>query len=134
MRAIKIYLIVSILIWLPYGIYCALFPEYLDGAAGVVGATPTGTTEIRAMYGGLQASIGVMCVAAFFREEMARSAMLAIAFLASGLFLVRLAGFLVDGSGSDYTHGVLVFESSYAVATILLLRRTATSATNPGTT
>jgi len=127
MNATKVYLILSLLIWLPYGLYCAFVPEYLDGAAGVVGTTPTGTTEIRAMYGGLQASIGVMCAAALARAEMARSAMLAIAFLTSGLFLARLMGLFIDGSASDYTNGVLVFEGSYALVTIFLLRRTAAS-------
>jgi hypothetical protein len=127
MRAIQIYLMISVLIWLPYGLYCLFVPEYLDAAAGVIGATPTGTTEVRAMYGGLQASIGVMCAAALARTEVARSAMLAIAFLTSGLFLARLVGFLLDGSASDYTNGVLVFESSYALITIYLLRRSAGS-------
>jgi len=123
MTATRAYLVLSILIWLPYGLYCAFVPGYLDGAAGVVGATPTGTTEIRAMYGGLQASIGTLCAFALRRPDHARSAVLAIAFLMSGLFSVRLAGFLVDGSASQYTNGVLVFECLYAVVSILLFRR-----------
>lgn len=123
MTATRIYLALSVLLWLPYGIYCAIEPGYLDGAAGVVGATPTGTTEIRAMYGGLQASIGVLCAFALLRPAHAAAAVLAIAFLMSGLFSVRLAGFLVDGSASEYTHGVLVFEALYAVASIVLIRR-----------
>ncbi len=126
MTTTSVYLVLSVLIWLPYGIYCAFEPGYLDGAAGVVGATPTGTTEIRAMYGGLQASIGVFAAFALWRPAHARAVVLAIAFLMSGLFSVRLIGFLVDGSGSEYTHGVLVFECLYAVASIVLFRRTAT--------
>ena len=127
MNATKLYLSISTLIWLPYGLYCVFVPEYLDGAAGVVGATPTGTTEIRAMYGGLQASIGVMCAVALARAEMSRSAIIAIGFLTSGLFLARLAGLVIDGSASEYTNGVLVFEGSYAAVSILLLRRTGAS-------
>ena len=123
MQANRIYLAISVFIWLPYGLYCLFMPSYLDGAAGVVGATPTGTTEIRAMYGGLQASIGVMCAVALMRMEIARSAMTAMAFLLSGLFIARLIGFAMDGSGSEYTHGVLVFEGLYSAITIFLLRR-----------
>ena len=125
MTTTKIYLAISVLIWLPYGLYCAFAPEYLEGAAGVMATTSTGTTEIRAMYGGLQASIGMMCAAALVRADLARSAVLALAFLTSGLFLVRVAGFLIDGSASEYTNGVLVFEGSYALISIMLFRRTA---------
>ncbi|MEZ7981490.1 MAG: DUF4345 family protein [Myxococcota bacterium] len=125
MTTTKIYLAISVLIWLPYGLYCAFAPEYLESAAGVMATTPTGTTEIRAMYGGLQASIGMMCAAALVRADLARSAVLALAFLTSGLFLVRVAGFLIDGSASEYTNGVLVFEGSYALISIMLFRRTA---------
>ena len=125
MTTTKIYLAISVLIWLPYGLYCAFAPEYLEGAAGVMATTSTGTTEIRAMYGGLQASIGMMCAAALARADLARSAVLALAFLTSGLFLVRVAGFLLDGSASEYTNGVLVFEGSYALISIMLFRRTA---------
>ena len=125
MTTTKIYLAISVLIWLPYGLYCAFAPEYLESAAGVMATTPTGTTEIRALYGGLQASIGMMCAAALVRADLARSAVLALAFLTSGLFLVRVAGFLIDGSASEYTNGVLVFEGSYALISIMLFRRTA---------
>ena len=127
MTTTKIYLAISVLIWLPYGLYCAFSPEYLEGAAGVMATTPTGTTEIRAMYGGLQASIGMMCAAALARADLARFAVFALAFLTSGLFLVRFAGFLIDGSASEYTNGVLVFEGTYSLISIMLFRRTATN-------
>jgi hypothetical protein len=67
----------------------------------------------------------MMCAAALVRADLARSAVLALAFLTSGLFLVRVAGFLIDGSASEYTNGVLVFEGSYALISIMLFRRTA---------
>jgi len=75
------------------------------------------------MYGGLQASIGVMCAVALMRMEIARSAMTAMAFFLSGLFVARVIGFVIDGSGSEYTHGVLVFEGLYSAITLFLLRR-----------
>ena len=62
-----------------------------------------------------------MCAVALARAEMSRSAIIAIAFLISGLFLARFAGFVIDGSASEYTNGVLVFEGSYAAVSILLL-------------
>jgi hypothetical protein len=49
----RAFLVCSVLVWLPYGIYCFLVPGALADYAGVVGATATGSTELRAMYGGL---------------------------------------------------------------------------------
>lgn len=115
MTGTRIFLVVSVLLWLPYGLYCTFAPGYLGEVAGVVGSTATGITEIRAMYGGLQAGLGAMCLFALMRPEFARSALIALCFLAGGLFLARAIGFTLDGSGSGYTYGALVFESSYAV-------------------
>lgn len=111
MTGSKIFLGLSVLVWLPYGFYCFFAPEYLAEAAGVVGATATGTTEIRAMYGGLQAGIGALCLAALRNAEFEKTALVAIFFLSAGLFMGRLTGIFLDGSGSEYTYGALVFEA-----------------------
>ncbi|MCH7598442.1 MAG: DUF4345 domain-containing protein [Myxococcales bacterium] len=129
MSGTRIYLILSALIWLPYGLFCVFQPETLADIAGVVGTTPTGTTEIRAMYGGLQAGVGVICVIALMRPDFARSALITLCCLAGGLFLARFSGFLIDGSGSQYTYGALVFESTYALAAGYLARGSTVSET-----
>ena len=49
--AARIFLALSALVWLLYGLYCLLVPGSLAEAAGVAATTPTGTTELRAMYG-----------------------------------------------------------------------------------
>jgi hypothetical protein len=113
--AMKIFLGLSVLIWLPYGVYCIAVPEYLAEVAGVAATTATGTTEIRAMYGGLQASIGLLCALGLARPKYANTAATALCFLLAGLFSARLIGFFLDESGSDYTYGTLVFESTYSV-------------------
>jgi hypothetical protein len=110
MTGSKIFLGLSVLLWLPYGLYCVLAPEYLAEIAGVVGATATGTTEIRAMYGGLQAGIGALCLTALLNAEFEKTALVTVFFLSAGLFLGRFTGLLLDGSGSEYTYGALVFE------------------------
>jgi len=118
----KIFLGLSALLWLPYGVYCTFFPEYLAEVAGVVASTPTGTTEIRAMYGGLEAAFGVMCVFALARPKFAGPAALALCFALGGLALARLIGFVLDDSGSSYTYGTLVFESAYAITAGVMAR------------
>lgn len=123
MTATRIYLGLSVLIWLPYGLYLVFEPGYLAEAAGVVGTTPTGTTELRAMYGGLQAAVGVFAGFALLRPGHAPKVLLSVAFLAGGLFGARLLGLLLDGGGSTYTLGALGFEGLYTAASIALYRR-----------
>ena len=58
----RIFLGLSALLWLLFGAGYFFAPETLgrQDYAGVVATTPTGSAEIRAMYGGLEAAIGVM--------------------------------------------------------------------------
>ena len=119
MRAVaaRIFLALSALIWLPYGLFCALQPGYLAEAAGVVATTPTGTTELRAMYGGLQAAIGCL------RGAVTRTALVALGTLAAGLGSARLLGLALDGGFSAYTGFGLGFEWTSALVARWLLRR-----------
>ena len=119
---LRLFLGVSALIWLPYGLFCFFAPGYRDGAAGVMASTATGTTELRAMYGGLQAALGVLVAAAFFRPALQRPALFALAFLCAGLFMARLLGAVMALEFSDYTVVALLFEIlSSAFATRLLV-------------
>jgi len=101
---------VSTLLWLGYGLYCFFQPGALGEAAGVVGHTPTATTELRAMYGGAQAGIGLLCAGAFARETLRRPALLTLLFVVGGLGITRLAGALLDDSFTSYTLVGLGFE------------------------
>lgn len=120
----RIVLGLAALIWLPYGIYCFFVPEVLagSGSAGVVAATPTGTTELRAMYGGLQAAIGALAVAALMRPRLASGVLLTLVFIMGGLAASRLLGLLMDGGFSAYTGGGLAFEILGCGAALLALR------------
>lgn len=126
--AARIFLGLSALLWIPYGIYCFLVPEVLgsEGSAGVVAATATGNTELRAMYGGLQIAIGTLVGLAVFRPGLVQPALVMTAFLTTGLASTRLIGALIDGGFSAYTYGGLGFEIvSACVAWWLLSRDTA---------
>lgn len=121
----RAFLFASGLLWLPYGVFCLAQPDFLREAAGVAGQTPTGTTELRAMYGGLQAAIGLLSFAGAFRRDLQRTALVALAFLAGGLLSARVIGVLVDGGVSGYTVGALAIESTLTLLSIRLLRRAA---------
>ena len=95
-----------------------------DGQAEVIRTDTGATTEVRAMYGGLQAAIGCLTLGGLLRASLVRPALLTVAFLTTGLASTRLAGVLIDGSFSSYTAGGLGFEIVSALAALLLLRRT----------
>ena len=120
---LRIFLGINVLVWLPYGIFCFFQPAYLNEAAGLALESATASTEVRAMYGGLQASIGCFALAALIRPNLARSVLLAIAFLSCGLAIGRLGGMLVDGGISGYTGGAVGFEILLACSSFYLLSR-----------
>ena len=122
----RIFLVLEALVWLPYGIYCFIDPAYLAGAAGVAFVTPTGSTELGAMYGGLQAALGALAVSGALRESMTRSALIVLAFLCTGLGSTRLLGVLRYGGLSAYTAAGLVFEVASATLAMRFLRHAAT--------
>ena len=110
--AVRVFLGLQALIWLPYGIFCFFQPGFLggEGMAGVVAGTATGSTELRAMYGGLQAAIGALAGLALLRPGLVRPALVTIAFLTTGLAAARLSGAALDGAFSSYTLAGLGFE------------------------
>lgn len=111
------------LLSVPYGIYCFARPEFLESLAGVAAVSTTGTVELRAMYGGLQAGFGALALLGALRPSFVPSALLAAAFLCAGLGLFRLFGALAAGELSSYTAQGLVFElGSTALATALWRR------------
>ena len=111
---IRIFLGINAILWLPYGIYCLFQPSFLAEAAGVAAASTTGTIELRAMYGGVQSAIGVLCGLAVLRDDLRRPALIGLAFLTGGLFLGRVAGVFVADEVSSYTGMALGLEISLA--------------------
>ena len=107
----RIFLALSALLWLPYGLYCFAAPASLAAGAGVAFQSPTGSTELRAMYGGLQAAIGLLATLGALRAAWRRPALVALGFLTAGLCAARLAGLALDGGFSSYTGMALGVES-----------------------
>jgi hypothetical protein len=120
--ATRIFLALSTLLWLPYGLYCLLRPASLAAAAGVAFQSATGSTELRAMYGGLEAALGVLAALALRRSSLVRPALVAIGFLTAGLAAGRLVGVALDGGFSSYTAMALGLEAASALIASGLLR------------
>jgi hypothetical protein len=124
MLATRVFLGLSVLAWLPYGVFCFLQPAFLTEAAGLALTSATAATEVRAMYGGLQAGIGALALLAAVRPAFANAALTMLAFLCVGLGVTRLGGALLDDSFSPYTNLALLFEFVSAGLALLLLART----------
>lgn len=121
--ATRIFLALSALLWLPYGLYCFFQPGSLGDAAGVAFTSPTGATELRAMYGGLQAAIGTLCLLGVVSPAWRTHALVALGFLTAGLGLARLFGVAAGGGMSAYTVAALVFEFASAGLALALARK-----------
>ena len=106
----RIVLVLSAVLWLPYGVYLCFHPGYLAEAAGVAFTSPTGSTEIRAMYGGLQTAVGILALIGCLSASLQRTALVALVVLCAGLGVTRLLGALADGGFSSYTNMALGFE------------------------
>lgn len=119
----RLFLLLSAAVWILYGIYCLFVPGSLAQAAAVSAATPTGTTELRAMYGGLQIAIGVLALMGALRSHLTRTALIALGTLAAGLGTARLIGLWIDGGYTRYTGLGLGFEWLTVVASRWLLYR-----------
>jgi hypothetical protein len=119
----KLFLGLSALVWFPYGLYCFFAPTALAGSAGVTFTTATGATELRAMYGGLQAALGLLAFAGMQRASLTRPALITLATVTAGLGSARLLGALSDSAWSGYTLMGLVFEVGSVLWATSLLRR-----------
>ncbi len=121
-KATNLFLLILGVIFLPYGVYCFFAPGFLAEAAGVAGTTPTGLTEIRAMYGGLQSGFGLLLLAAARDPRLSLAGLAAIAFVLPGLASARLLGVVFEGGLSGYTIGALILEISSSAISLTLLR------------
>ena len=126
----RIFFALTALIWLPYGIFCFFQPGFLAESAGVAATSTTGTIELRAMYGGLQAAIGAFALAAALRPPLLDSALIASCFLFPGLAVTRLVAAIASGELSSYTAGGLGLEWGSTAIAIWLLRRRAAAPTS----
>ena len=120
--AVKIFLGLSVAIWMPYGLFCFFQPGFLSETAGLMLGSTTAETEVRAMYGGLQAAIGALALAGLVRANLTKGVLLTLAFLTGGLVVARMAGAAVAADDSSYTLGAIAFEFTSSICATVLYR------------
>lgn len=121
----RIFLGLSALLWLPYGIYCFFQPGSLADAAGVAFTSPTGATDLRASYGGLTAALGALALAGALSGVWTRHALVTLATVCAGFGIARLAGAALDGGVGAYTVQALLLEFVTLGFALWLLRHPA---------
>jgi hypothetical protein len=112
--AARIFLGISALIWVPFGVYCLFVPGFLAEAAGVSFATPTGATDMRATYGGLTLVVGGFALMGALRTPCRGNGLLMLAAACTGLGGARLIGLALDGGFSAWTGQALALELTTA--------------------
>ena len=121
--AARWFLGLSAALWFSYGMYCFLAPSSLGDGAGVTFTNATGSTELRAMYGGLQMALGALAALGLARPGLRQGAVLTLGLVTAGLGSTRLIGAFIDSGWSAYTAMGLIFEFASAAWATSILRR-----------
>lgn len=121
----RVFLVISGAAWLAYGVLCLAQPEQLAAIAGVAAQTQSGLTELRAMYGGAQIAIGLALLHGALRPIASRWSLQLQTVIFLGIVPTRLVTAIVTADASSYTVGALVFELTFLMLSLLLLRRSA---------
>ena len=92
-------------------------------ALGIGIVDPSGTTEIRATYGGLVVGSGLLLLSGLFSRVLAVAALAGTVFGAGGLVSTRIALEIFGGGFSANQLIVIVFEIALVSLAYALLRR-----------
>jgi hypothetical protein len=119
------FLLIVGLIFIAYGLACAIDPGLAARLAGLQIGNGDGFAELGAMYGGLQTGVGLFLALAAFRPRLQDGALLLLVLAIRLLAALRGASALRTGElVTAYTWGALAFETLVtAIAAALLLRR-----------
>jgi len=109
------------LMWLGYGLWCFMNPQFLHDAAGIAYISQTGNVDLRATYGGLQMSIGALLLAGALRAALTRQMLVIYGVLCAGIGSARLVGALMESEWSGYTSFAVGFELGTVAVVMLLL-------------
>ena len=122
MTIARIFLILNGLVLAAYGIYCTFNPIALSEFTGMGLESNTALIEVRAMYGGLEFTIGLYFLLCGLRKEMTLNGLLVSLFVFAGLAGARAYGMVVDGGDNGYNFGAVIYEASCGLLSLLLLQ------------
>lgn len=97
MTAPRLILALSGLAFLGFGVAFLVSPVAMADLVGLPLTTPTATTEVRAMYGGLEIGLGVALLTLLGRRDHVATGLRVALCVFAGLAAGRLTGLLLDG-------------------------------------
>jgi hypothetical protein len=108
------------------GLVCVVATGPLLAMAGIR-ATPSGLTDLRAIYGGLQIGLGVFLL--WCRSDPARTAagLLALGLAIGSVGALRVLGLIVDGEPNAFHAANLAFEVATTALVVFAIARRRTS-------
>ena len=120
----KAVLWVTGIVFFGYGVVCFFDPQIPATYSGLGFTNADSRIETAAMYGGLQAGLGLFCLIAALRNEYRRAGLLMVICGVGGLAMTRALSFaLTSDPVTSYTYGALGFEAlTAAFAAVAFLK------------
>jgi hypothetical protein len=92
------------------GVACLVAPASFAAQAGLT-TTPSGLTEIRAFYGGLQVGLGCFLIWCSRQQRLILEGLLLVVFTVGAIGLARVLGILIDREPTGYLVANLAVEA-----------------------
>lgn len=96
---LSIFLAINAALYLLFGAWCALSPDYTSSAVGILIPTQQGFTEFVAVYGGLEFGVGVFFLLSLIKSHLRPAALVFGACFYCGLAAFRT--FAIAKVGTD---------------------------------
>ena len=122
MKLARGFLLLTGLIFIGYGLYCLFNPMILNQYTGMGLSAPTALIEVRAMYGGLQCSMGLYLFYCGLQLPRVSQGLLVSVFFFAGLAGARAYGLTVDGGDNGYNFAAVIYEAISGLIALALLQ------------
>lgn len=120
MSPLKIYTALNAILFIVFGVWCLLDPEYTAAAIGLAMVGDQGFAEYLAVYGGLQMGLGVFYGLATAHESVQRPAILLSISVYSGLVLARMVAVMNKGPALGFGWYYFALEGMLLSAALFL--------------
>ncbi len=117
----RIVLAASGVVFVGFGVAFLLWPSRMALRVGIPLVTMTGTTDVRAIYGGMEIGFGAFMLIASARRAWVLPGLVAALCALAAMALSRALGIALDGGPDPLTSALLASEVSGAAITLLAL-------------